>query len=202
MVLVGLAATLTLVGPFAFVHGFNRVAGTNTYGPVSPAEALGIWPASNYRLNAVGGAHLSGLATAVAALAVILGAVWWLRRRQYAVPAALAACAVLYLAALAASGEYSQAKALIIAAPLATPAMLWLRPACPRRTVRSDTSPTLDFCDATRRRRMAAEVARGRSSGRWCPAPGRPQVAMHFMPDSTGTTIGAGPIKVIPRASN
>jgi hypothetical protein len=119
VVLVGLAATLTLVGPFAFVHGFNRVAGTNTYGPVSPAEALGIWPASNYRLNAVGGAHLSGLATAVAALAVIVGAIWWLRRRQYAVPVALAACAVLYLAALATSGEYSQAKALIIAAPLA-----------------------------------------------------------------------------------
>jgi hypothetical protein len=31
---------------------------------------------------------------------------------------------------------------------------------------------------------------------------GTTQVAMHFMPDSTGTTIGAGPIKVIPRASN
>jgi hypothetical protein len=119
LILGGLAATLMLVGPFAFVHGFNRVAGTNTYGPVSPAEALGIWPASNYRLNAVGGAHLSGLATAIAALAVIIGAVWWLRRRQYAVPVALAACAVLYLAALASSGEYSQAKALIIAAPLA-----------------------------------------------------------------------------------
>ncbi|HET7484494.1 MAG TPA: hypothetical protein VFJ64_03880, partial [Solirubrobacterales bacterium] len=126
VVLVGLAATLTLVGPFAFVHGFNRVAGTNTYGPVSPAEALGIWPASNYRLNAVGGAHLSGLATAVAALAVIAGAIWWLRRRQYAVPVALATCAVLYLAALATSGEYSQAKALIIAAPLAM--MIAIRP--------------------------------------------------------------------------
>jgi len=119
LVLGGLAATLTLVGPFAFVHGFNRVAGTNTYGPVSPAEALGIWPASNYRLNAVGGAHLSGLVTAIAALAVIVGAIWWLRRRQYAVPVALVACTVLYLAALATSGEYSQAKALIIAAPLA-----------------------------------------------------------------------------------
>jgi hypothetical protein len=50
---------------------------------------------------------------------VILGAAWWLRRRQYALPTALAACAILYLAALAGSGEYSQAKALIIAAPLA-----------------------------------------------------------------------------------
>jgi hypothetical protein len=115
----GLAVLLTLVGPFAFVHGFNRVAGTNTYGPVSPVEALGVWPASNYRLDGAGGAQLSGLAGAVGALAVLVGAVWWLRRRDFAVPLALAACLILYLASLATSGEYSQAKALIIAAPLA-----------------------------------------------------------------------------------
>jgi hypothetical protein len=118
IVLVALLA-LTLVGPYAFVHGFNRVAGTNTYGPVSPVEALGVWPGSNYRLDAAGGAHLTGLALAVAAVALLLGAVWWLRRRDFAAPIALAACAVLYLAALATSGEYSQAKALMIAAPLA-----------------------------------------------------------------------------------
>jgi hypothetical protein len=119
LAVLGGLALLTVVGPFAFVHGFNRVAGTDTYGPVSPIEALGIWPASNYRLNAVGGAHLTGLATAIAGLAVILGAAWWLRRRDFAVPIALAACTVLYLVALTGSGEYSQAKALIIAAPLA-----------------------------------------------------------------------------------
>jgi hypothetical protein len=119
IVVVGALAVLTVVGPYAFVHGFNRVAGTNTYGPVSPVEALGVWPASSYRLNAAGGAQLTGLATAIAGLAVILGAAWWLRRRQLAVPIALAACTVLYLAAVAGSGEYSQAKALMIAAPLA-----------------------------------------------------------------------------------
>jgi hypothetical protein len=48
-----------------------------------------------------------------------LGAAWWLRRRQVAVPLALVACTVLYIAAVAGSGEYSQAKALMIAAPLA-----------------------------------------------------------------------------------
>jgi hypothetical protein len=115
----GLAVTAMLVGPFAFVHGFNRVAGTNTYGPVSPAEALGVWPASNYRLNAAGGAQLSGLAIAIGLLAVLAGAVWWLRRRELAVPVALGACALLYVASLASSGEYSQAKALMIGAPLA-----------------------------------------------------------------------------------
>jgi hypothetical protein len=118
---LGALAVLTVVGPYAFIHGFNRVAGTNTYGPVSPLEVLGIWPTSNYRLNAAGGAQLTGLATAIAAAAVLLGGVWWLRRRNFALPVALLACAVLYLAALASSGEYSQAKALMIAAP---PAML------------------------------------------------------------------------------
>ncbi len=119
IVVLATLAVLTVVGPFAFVHGFNRVAGTDTYGPVSPIEALGVWPASNYRLSSVGGAHLTGLAAAIALLAVILGTAWWLRRRQYAIPIALVACTILYLAALAGSGEYSQAKALIIAAPLA-----------------------------------------------------------------------------------
>jgi hypothetical protein len=119
VVVGGLAVTATLVGPFAFVHGFNRVAGTNTYGPVSPVEALGVWPTSNYRLNAAGGAHLTGLAMAIGLLALVLGTAWWLRRREHAIPVALAACTVLYLGALATSGEYSQAKALMIAAPLA-----------------------------------------------------------------------------------
>jgi hypothetical protein len=117
--LAGAAVLLTLVGPYAFIHGFNRVAGSNTYGPVSPLEALGVWPASNYRLSAAGGAQLSGLAGAIGLLALTLGTAWWLRRRELAVPVALAACTILYLAALAASGEYSQAKALMIAAPLA-----------------------------------------------------------------------------------
>jgi hypothetical protein len=121
LTIVVLAAllVLTLVGPYAFVHGFNRVAGTNTYGPVSPIETLGVWPGSNYRLDAAGGAQLTGLATAIGLLAVIVGAVWWLRRRDFAVPVALAAGILLYLASLATSGEYSQAKALMIAAPLA-----------------------------------------------------------------------------------
>jgi hypothetical protein len=119
LALVGVAGLLTLVGPFGFAHGFNRVAGSNTYGSVSPVEALGVWPTSNYRLEAAGGAQLTGLAGAIGALAVLLGAAWWIRRRQLAVPIALAACTGLYLVSLAFSGEYSQAKALMIAAPLA-----------------------------------------------------------------------------------
>ncbi len=42
-----------------------------------------------------------------------------MRRRDLAVPLGLAACVLLYLAALPTSGDYSQAKALMIGAPLA-----------------------------------------------------------------------------------
>jgi hypothetical protein len=119
LALAGLAAVLTLVGPFGFVHGFNRVAGSNTYGPVSPVEALGVWPTPNYRLDAPGGAQLTGLAGAIGALAVAFGTAWWVRRRDLAVPIALGACATLYLVSLPFSGDYSQAKALMIGAPLA-----------------------------------------------------------------------------------
>ncbi|HEX7059575.1 MAG TPA: hypothetical protein VF176_06965 [Solirubrobacterales bacterium] len=118
-VLAGLAAALTLVGPFGFIHSFNKVAGAKTYGPVSPVEALGIWPTPNYRLDAIGGAHLTGLAGAVGVLALLAGIAWWVSRRELAVPIALGACALLYLASLPSSGDYAQAKALMIAAPLA-----------------------------------------------------------------------------------
>jgi hypothetical protein len=117
--LVLLAAAATLVGPFGFVHSFNKVAGTNTYGPVSPVEALGVWPTANYRLEAPGGAHLTGLAGAIGALALLVGILWWVRRRELAAPIALGACVALYLLSLPTSGDYSHAKALMIGAPLA-----------------------------------------------------------------------------------
>jgi hypothetical protein len=118
VVLAGLAVFLT-IGPLGFAHGFNKVAGSNTYGPVSPVEALGVWPASNYRLDAMGGAHLTGLAGAIAVLAILVGVTWWVRRGELTIPLALGACIALYLVSLPFSGDYSQAKALMIVAPLA-----------------------------------------------------------------------------------
>jgi hypothetical protein len=119
LVLAGLAVVATVVGPFGFASSFNKVAASNTYGPVSPLEALGIWPASNYRLDAAGGAPLAGLAGAISVLALLVGVAWWVRRRELTIPVALGACAALYLVSLPTSGDYSQAKALMIAAPLA-----------------------------------------------------------------------------------
>jgi hypothetical protein len=117
LLLAGLGVA-ALVGPFGFAAGFNKVAGSNTYGPVSPVETLGVWWASNYRLDAPGEAALPVLAGALGGAAVALGLIWWLRRREWAVPIALAACALLYVVSLPFSGDYSQAKALMIASPL------------------------------------------------------------------------------------
>jgi hypothetical protein len=118
-VLGGIAILVTLVGPFGFAGSFNKVAGSNTYGPVSPLEALGIWPASNYRLDAAGGARLPGLAGAVSILVLLVAVAWWVNRREATIPIALGAGALLYLVSLPSAGDYSQAKALMILSPLA-----------------------------------------------------------------------------------
>lgn len=119
IVIAAIGVAATVVGPFGFVDSFSKVAATNTYGPVSPLEALGVWPTSDYRLDAPGGVHLTGVAGALGIVALLVGLFWWVRRRDLAVPIALAACALLYLAALPTSGDYSRAKALMIGAPLA-----------------------------------------------------------------------------------
>ncbi|HEX5593560.1 MAG TPA: hypothetical protein VFX35_09445 [Solirubrobacterales bacterium] len=119
LVLLALIAVAVTVGPFGFGSSFNKVAGSNTYGPVSPIEALGVWPAGNYRLDAAGGAQLPWLAGAIGGIALLAGVAWWVRRHELTIPIALGAGALLYLASLPTSGDYSQAKALIIIAPLA-----------------------------------------------------------------------------------
>ncbi len=90
---------------------------------LSPLEALGIWPASDFRLSA---ADASGPAAAfylgglVAAVALALGLPRWIRRHGPAVPAALATSIAVYLGALLFGTVYTSAKALAIAAPLIT----------------------------------------------------------------------------------
>ena len=115
----GIAVLTTVVGPFGFGTGFNRVAGSNTYGPVSPVEALGVWWAPNYRLDAPGESTLPWLAAAIGGAALAAGMIWWARRRDLSVPLAFTACALLYFVSLPFTGDYSQAKALMIGAPLA-----------------------------------------------------------------------------------
>jgi hypothetical protein len=94
----------------------------NLFGQISPTEALGIWPSGDFRLTAGAGAVPAiGFYAGVAFAAVLLvwSLVWWLRRREIAVPAALAAAGLAYAAARIGGTPYTAAKAVQMAAPLA-----------------------------------------------------------------------------------
>src|SRR5436190_2715242 len=89
--------------------------------PLNPLEALGIWPYGEFRITPANSTtpeiafYLGGL-LALVAFAWGLGRA--LSRRESALPSALVAVAVLYLAALALGTPYTQAKALAIGAPV------------------------------------------------------------------------------------
>ncbi len=88
---------------------------------ISPLEALGIWPTGDYRTAAAdaGGPTIAFYALAVLALLALgAGLVDSRRRRLWALPAALAAIAGVWLLTAVFSTPYIAAKALAIAAPL------------------------------------------------------------------------------------
>lgn len=135
------AYALVATERYGFSSGVSNVAGSNTYGPVSPLEALGIWPEPNYRLASTGWPEDTLLVAAVSILALVTGLYALLRRRKYLLPLALLAGALVYLASLPVSGDYSRAKALMIVSPLV---MLIVAPvllAGPRRALGRDAGP-------------------------------------------------------------
>jgi hypothetical protein len=130
---IGLAVTLVLILPdvgrladfadFRALHPDRANAGGvgNLPGQLSPLEALGIWPASDFRISAAASSapavifYAGGL---VALVALALAAPRWLRRYGWGIPAALLSAAVLYLLARVLGTVYTSAKALALAAPL------------------------------------------------------------------------------------
>lgn len=118
ILLAAAAWALVFSDRYGFSSGVGSVAGSNTYGPVSPLEALGIWPEPNYRLNSSGWPELAPLWAAIGLGALALSVLVLLRRRLYILPVALAACILVYVASLPVSGDYSRAKALMIMSPL------------------------------------------------------------------------------------
>ena len=100
----------------------TRAGSATCRGQLSPLEALGIWPTSEFRLSATRRAACPRSSSTPAAcsplVAFALALPRWLRRHGPAIPAALLAAAVLYLAARALGTVYTSAKALAIAAPL------------------------------------------------------------------------------------
>ncbi len=94
----------------------------NLFNAISPLEALGIWPSGDFRLDPGDGAvpaALFYLGELLGLAALGYGLAWWLHRRQRAVPAALIVAAALFAYAHFAGTPYQEAKATVIAAPLA-----------------------------------------------------------------------------------
>jgi len=121
---VAAAPEVGRMADFASFETFNPPgAGLgNLFNPISPLEALGIWPSGDFRLDpgdgempAVG--YYVGELLGLAALAY--GLAWWLRRREWAVPSALTVAVALYAYAHFAGTPYQAAKATVIASPLA-----------------------------------------------------------------------------------
>jgi hypothetical protein len=121
---VAAAPEIGRMADFASFETFNPPgAGLgNLFNPISPLEALGIWPSGDFRLDPGDGAmpaigYYLGELLGLAALAY--GLAWWIRRREWAVPSALAVAVALYAYAHFAGTPYQAAKATIIASPLA-----------------------------------------------------------------------------------
>lgn len=120
-------AILPEAGRMASFAGFEtfdpRSAGLgNLFNPISPLEALGVWPSGDFRLDPGAGSApaLAFWAGGLLGLvAVAYGTAWSLKREQRAVPCALAVAIVLYLFALNAGTPYQEAKAIALIAPLA-----------------------------------------------------------------------------------
>lgn len=131
-VLVFAVGTLPELGRMIDFHSFetfdpNGPGLGNLFGQVSPFTALGIWPSGDFRLAPGNGAvpafaYFAG--AAFAALLFIYGLVVCWRRRETTVLAGVVAVALLYLAARVGGTPYTSAKALELAAPLATLAIL------------------------------------------------------------------------------
>jgi hypothetical protein len=89
----------------------------NLPSPLSPYEALGIWNSPEFRVvpvNVFQAGELSAFALAV----LVFGLIVAISRRQFVLPAAVAACALVYWYSEGSQSPYVTAKALVIAGPV------------------------------------------------------------------------------------
>ena len=118
---LAIAPELGRIAEFASFETFDPAgAGLgNLFDRLSPLEALGIWPSGDFRVEPGDGAvpgFVFYLGAAAGAAALAFGLRWWVRDRERAVPAALAAATLLWLYALIAGTPYQEAKALVMVA--------------------------------------------------------------------------------------
>lgn len=115
---------LVFAGSFGYGRDFSLVVGSDAFGPVSPIEALGVWPNTDYRLVGETTTPMPWLFGGIGVLALVVSLQWWWREPRSVWPLALSACALIYLFSLPWMGEYSLAKALVVTAPVAMTVIL------------------------------------------------------------------------------
>jgi hypothetical protein len=122
------AAAIVLVfafaGPLGFGDAFAEVARSDAFGPVSAVEAFGVWLTSDYRLDGDMSTPLPLLMGLVGVGSMIYALLWWRRRPRSIYPVSFLALAAFYLLSLPWVGDYSLAKALVIASPFAMATIL------------------------------------------------------------------------------
>jgi hypothetical protein len=130
--LVFLIGTLPELGRMIDFHSFetfdpNGPGLGNLFGQISPFTALGVWPSGDFRLAPGDGAmpaFVYYLGAAFATILFLFGVRRAWRGRERALLAGLASVALLYVAARLGGTPYTSAKALGVAAPLLTLAIL------------------------------------------------------------------------------
>lgn len=108
---------LVAVGASAGGAGISTSNLGNLVGPLSPFEALGVWLTPDYRYTPANAFHTGELAS-LALAALVFGVLWGLRRRDFALPAAVGICAAVYFYSQGHQSPYVTAKALVVAAPV------------------------------------------------------------------------------------
>ncbi|HEX6586453.1 MAG TPA: hypothetical protein VF052_06845 [Solirubrobacterales bacterium] len=99
---------------------WDTITGTNSKlrFVVSPLESLGIWPSGAW-LDGTQDVTAYWVFGAIGLLALAFGVIWWVVRRDLAVPSALVAATVVYVGTqVVDTGLYVQAKAVVIPASL------------------------------------------------------------------------------------
>ncbi|HEY6654836.1 MAG TPA: hypothetical protein VI028_11980 [Solirubrobacterales bacterium] len=121
LLLVGLVELPKIID-FLRSGSIGNVADTNSklrY-VVSPLETLGIWPSGNWLLGTHDFSHdwLYWLFGLIGLAGLVVGFVWWIGRRDYAVPAAAVSGLVIYLLTkyIEDGGLYILAKAVVVPA--------------------------------------------------------------------------------------
>lgn len=125
-ILVGTVVLVAFVGSVSeltrLLHFSGNVPGGNIPNYISPYETLGIWFSSDFR-NPPSDIFRAGLLVGLALAVAVYASIWWIRRRDFAIPMATASSFIIYAVVREQTGPYLTAKAL---AMMAAPTMLYL----------------------------------------------------------------------------